>query len=321
MLKSGLSSFIDKPKSIAAVTDLYRSDPIPYIRMILNDTRLTKMGRPSGFLRLIRPLNCVMMGFAVIVGASLVPAFSFSIKLLLGFVTSFTLTGASMAINDYYDRDIDAINEPNRPIPSGAVSPKEALYFALVLSIIGFVAAFGTNVPSLLVAAVAWMVSVTYITKGKRTGLPGNFLVSACVAIPFIYGGFVVEKLELPIMIFAAIVFLSNTGREITKGIVDVMGDTYRNVRTIAVFYGEEDAAFASSIFFFSAVSLTPFPWLWGLVSNWFLPLVILTDIGLVASSISLLRNSSRDNARRVKNLSLVWFITGLLAFLAGTIG
>ena len=278
------------------------------------------MGRPSGFLRLIRPLNCLMMGFAVIVGASLVSALNFSINLLLGFVTSFTLTGASMTINDYYDRQIDAINEPNRPIPSGAVSPKEALSFALVLSIIGFIAAVGTNVPCFIVAAIAWIVSITYVTKGKRTGLPGNFLVSTCVMIPFVYGGFVVGKLELPIMIFAAIVFLSNTGREITKGIVDVRGDMYRNVRTVAVLYGEKDAAFASSIFFVSAVGLSLFPWLWGLVSNWFLPLVILTDIGLVASSISLIRDSSRDNARRVKNLILVWFITGLLAFLAGTI-
>jgi len=279
------------------------------------------MGKPSGFLRLIRPLNCLMMGFAVIVGASLVSSLNFSMNLLLGFITSFTLTGASMAINDYYDRDIDAINEPKRPIPSGRVSPKEALFFALVLSLVGFIAASMTNTPCLIVAVIAWIASMTYVTKGKRTGLPGNFLVSICVAIPFIYGGFVVEKIELPIVIFAAIVFLSNTGREITKGIVDVRGDIYRNIRTIAVLYGEKDAASASSIFFISAVSLTPFPWLWGLVSNWFLPLVILTDIGLIASSISLMRDYSRDNARRVKNLSLVWFITGLLAFLAGTVG
>ena len=145
------------------------------------------MGKASGFLRLIRPLNCLMMGFAVIVGASLASPLNFSISLLLGFITSFTLTGASMAINDYYDREIDAINEPNRPIPSGVVTPKEALFLAFVLSIIGFIAAFETNVPCLIVAVIAWIVSVTYITEGKRTGLPGNFLVSTCVVIPFIY--------------------------------------------------------------------------------------------------------------------------------------
>ena len=282
------------------------------------------MEKLSGLLRLIRPLNCVMMGFAVIVGASLVSPLNFSINLLLGFITSFTLTGASMAINDYYDRDIDAINEPNRPIPSGAVSPQEALFFAFVLSIIGFIAAFRTNVPSLIVAAVAWIVSVTYVTEGKSTGLPGNFLVSACVAIPFVYGGFAVQEElthvhTLTIAIFAAIVFLSNTGREVAKGIVDVEGDRSKSINTVAVLHGERAAAVASSAFLVSAVGLTPLPWTLGLVSQWYLPLVILTDAGLIWSCVSLLMNYSRKNARSVKNLILLWFIIGLSAFISGT--
>ncbi len=289
--------------------------------MILGDTGLREMGKPSGFLRIIRPLNCLMMGFAVIVGASLVSALNFSINLLLGFVTSFTLTGASMAINDYYDREIDAINEPNRPIPSGAVSPKEALSFAAVLSLVGFVAALMTTISCLIVAVIAWAIFVTYTTKGKRTGLPGNFLVSTCVVIPFIYGGFVVENLELSVILFAAMVFLSITGREVAKGIVDVEGDRSQNVRTIALLYGERTAAVLSSILSILAVSLSPLPWLWDLVSDWFLPFVILTDAGLVMSSISLLRDYSRKNARKVKNLNLLWGATGLLAFVAGTFG
>ena len=277
------------------------------------------MGKPSGFLRLIRPLNCLMMGFAVIVGASLVSALNFSINLLLGFVTSFTLTGASMAINDYYDREIDAINEPNRPIPSGAVSPKEALSFAFVLSLVGFVAALVTSISCFIVAVIAWVIFVAYTTKGKRTGLPGNFLVSACVAIPFIYGSFVAEKrLELAVAIFAAIVFLSNTGREVAKGIVDVEGDKSQNINTIAVMFGDKTAAFMASVFLVLAVVLSPLPWLCKLVSKWFLPFVILTDAGLILSSILLVRDYSRENARRVKNSILIWFITGLLAFVAG---
>ena len=279
------------------------------------------MGKPSGFLRIIRPLNCIMMGFAVIVGTSLVSSLNFSINLLLGFITSFTLTGASMAINDYYDREIDAINEPNRPIPSGAVRPKEALSLAAVLSLVGFAAALMTNISCLIVAMITWMIFVTYTTKGKRTGLPGNLLVSTCVVILFIYGGFVVENLELSVILFAAIAFLSNTGREVTKGIVDVEGDKSQNIRTIALLFGERTAAILASILSALAVSLSPLPWLWDLVSDWFLPFVVLTDVGLIISSISLLRDYSRKNARRVKNLNLVWFTTGLLAFIAGTFG
>jgi len=276
------------------------------------------MGKLMGFLRLIRPLNCLMMGFAVIVGASLVSTLNFTINLLLGFVTSFSLTAASMAINDYYDREIDAINEPNRPIARGDVSPKEALIFAVILSIIGLVAAFETSLPSLLVAVIALIISVTYITKGKGTGLPGNFLVSASVVIPFIYGGLIVGQIEKSTLLFVAIAFLSNTGREVTKGIVDVEGDRSHKIRTIAVTYGERTAAVAAAFFSFLAVCLSPLPWLWGLVSDWFLPPVLLTDIGMIVSSILLLRNYSRKNAKRTKNLSLIWFTTGLVAFILG---
>jgi geranylgeranylglycerol-phosphate geranylgeranyltransferase len=276
------------------------------------------MGKLMGFLRLIRPMNCLMMGFAVIVGASLVSTLNFTINLLLGFATSFALTAASMVINDFYDRKIDAINEPNRPIPRGDVSPKEALIFALVLSMIGLIAAFKTNLPSLIVAVIAWIISLTYITEGKGTGLPGNFLVSTTVVIPFIYGGLIVGQIEKFTLLFVAIAFLSNTGREVTKGIVDVEGDRSHNIKTIAVTYGERTAAAVAAVFSFLAVCLSPLPWLWELVSDWFLPPVILTDIGMLASSILLLRNYSRKNAKRIKNLSLIWFTTGLLAFILG---
>lgn len=280
------------------------------------------MEKVGGFLRLIRPLNCVMMGFAVIVGASLVSSLDFSIDLLLGFITSFTLTGASMAINDHCDRDIDAVNEPKRPIPSGTVTPRGALFFALILGIIGFVVAVATNFPDVscpVVAAIAWIVSVTYVTGGKRTGLPGNFLVSTCVVIPFIYGSFVVQAPKLSVVLFTAIAFLSNTGREIAKGIVDVEGDKAQDIHTIAVLHGEKTAAVASSVFFVLAIALTPLPWILKLVSPYYLAFVILTDAGLVWSCVSLLRDYSRENTRKVKNLIILWFVIGLLAFIAGT--
>lgn len=279
------------------------------------------MGKLNGILRLIRPLNCLMMGFAVIVGASLVSPINLTINLLKGFLTSFTLTAASMAINDYYDRDIDAINEPHRPIPQGQITPKEALTFALVLSIIGFTVSFLTNPPNtLIIATIAYSISIIYNTRGKGTGLPGNFLVSASVVIPFIYGGFTVGSLEIAIFLFAAIAFLSNTGREITKGIVDIEGDKSHNVKTVAVTYGEKSAAVMATTFSLLAVSLSPLPWLWELVSNWFLPPVILTDVGLILSSVLLLKDQSRKNARRIKNFSLIWFTTGLIAFIVGTL-
>ena len=280
------------------------------------------MVKVTGFLRLMRPINCAMMGFAVIVGAVLANPHLSSvdwITVFYGFITGFLLTGASMTINDYYDRAIDAINEPSRPIPSGSVSAKTALVFVAVISAAGFVFAFLASILCLVVAIISWVIVSSYVTVGKRTGLPGNFLVSACVAIPFIYGSITVtSQVQLNVVLFAAMAFLSNTGREITKGIVDVKGAKAEGVKTLAVRYGERAAAIVAAVFFMSAVSLTPIPWYLGIVTFWFLPFVLATDIGFAVSSVLLVKNHSRKNARRIKNLSLLWFIFGLLAFVFG---
>jgi len=273
-------------------------------------------------VRLIRPINCCMMGFAVWVGAYLTyPRLSFhvySLRLLLGFLTGFSLTGASMAINDYFDRFIDAINEPTRPIPSGAVKPFEALVYAGFLTLLGFAAALISNLLCLLAAVVAWMLFSTYIIKGKRMGFLGNLMVSGCVATPFIYGSLVIDRFNVNNFLFASMAFLSNTGREVTKGIVDVSGDRLHKVKTLAVLRGERTATYTACAFYLSAVGLSLLPWVSGLASAWYLALVALADIGFVASSILLLKNPSRETARRVKQTVLVWMLLGLTAFLLG---
>ncbi len=282
------------------------------------------MGKVRGFIQLMRPINCVMMGFAVFVGAVLgYPQFSsFNwLGVLYGFFTGFTLTAASMVINDYYDRAIDAINEPSRPIPSGLVSVREALAFVFLLSVVGFVFAYFTSFLCLVVAGISWVVVVAYVTVGKRSGLPGNFLVSTCVAIPFIYGSIIVRNnVPLSVLLFTLMAFLSNTGREITKGIVDVKGDKAEDIKTLAVRYGEKNAAVAATLFYVSAVALTPLTWILNLVSFWFIPLVLVTDIGLVVSSTLLLRDYSRKSARKIKKLVLLLFVVGLLAYVVGVI-
>lgn len=280
------------------------------------------MRRTGAFVKLIRPVNCAMMGFAVIVGSALAGKETLAPQLqnlLLGFSTGFFLTGATMAINDYYDREVDAINEPRRPIPSGAIAPKGALTFALVLTVVGFLAATLTNWQCFALAAASWSIFILYTTRGKRMGFLGNLMVSTCIIVPFVYGGFVVGKGLLPTSgIFVAMVFISNTGREVTKGIVDAQGDREKNIRTIAVLHGEKKAAVVAAALYLSAVSLTPLPWLLDTVSSWYLPFAFFADMGLILASILLLVNPSKDNARRIKNRNLFWFFSGLLAFLAG---
>lgn len=274
----------------------------------------------SGVLRLIRPMNCLVMGFATAVGAILTGYSDLQLQnLFYGAVTAFTLTAAAMSVNDYYDFKIDRINEPKRPIPSGAVSLKAALLVACFLTAIGLLFAYLVSNFCLLFSVAAWIIMATYSTIGKRSGLAGNFLVSACVAAPFLYGSLVaVNMIRLNVLLFASMAFLSNTGREISKGIVDVQGDRSYNIRTLAVIFGDRRAALAAAFFFILAVCLSPVPIVLGLVSLWFVPFVLVTDIGLIGCSLSLLRNPSRTNARRIKKVVLVLFVFGLLSFIAG---
>lgn len=281
------------------------------------------MATLKGLLKLLRPLNCLVMGFAIIVGAILATGLNVQwIHLLYGGITSFTLTAAAMAVNDYYDYSIDVINEPSRPLPSGAVSKKEALIVTVILTTVGLIFGYLVSFYCLIFAFAAWVIMATYSTVGKRSGLAGNFLVSACVAAPFLYGSLIVlDIIKLNVFLFASMAFLSNTGREIAKGIVDVQGDGSYNIKTMAVRFGEKKAAIVAAFFFIFAVCFSVVPPLMGLVSIWFIPFVLLTDVGLVWCSFSLVKNPVRENARKIKRLVLYLFIFGLLSFIAGMFG
>ena len=274
-----------------------------------------------GFLAIIRPINCLMTGASVLIG-QLIAGNSIQVfSSALGFTTAFSLAAAAMTINDYCDRKIDAINEPQRPVPSGVISPKEALIYATFLEMIGLVTAALSNLKCLAITIATIIVSILYNTQGKKTGLPGNLMVSACVAMPFIYGGYLAGKEPSPLLWnLGLLAFLANTGREITKGIVDVEGDKTQKIRTIAATFGQRAAASAASIFYLSSVALSVFPALNYGVSALYLPVVAVTDIGLIISSLSLMRDQSRENARRVKKHVLVYMLIGILAFWAGSI-
>jgi geranylgeranylglycerol-phosphate geranylgeranyltransferase len=281
------------------------------------------MAKIEGSLKLIRPLNCIVMSFAVLVGASLTGLGNLVLAdLLFGATTAFTLTGAAMAVNDYYDYDIDKINEPNRPIPSGQISLKASLIIAAILTIVGLSFAFMISLYCLIFATVAWIIMVAYTTVGKRAGFAGNLLVSACVGAPFLFGSLVaVNIVTINILLFASMAFLANTGREIAKGIVDIQGDSQHKIKTIAVVFGSKKAALAAATFFILAVCLSPIPLILNIVSIWFMPFVLITDIGLLWCSASILKNPQRENSRKIKKTVLFLFIFGLLSFIFGMLG
>ena len=286
--------------------------------------------RLLGFVRLMRPPNCLMMGFAVLVGAVVALGrfpLEKAIPLAYGFGTGFALLAAADALNDYCDREIDAINEPTRPIPSGLVRPHEALVFAGVLTALGLYLAWLTSLPCLLLATLAAAIADTYVALGKRTGLLGNAMVSACVAVPFLYGAlialgdFLALLAEPRVLLFATMAFMANLGREVNKGIVDVPGDAAKGIRTVAVRWGPRAAARLAAVFYMIAVALSALPPLLGLVSWTYLPFIAITDAGFAWASYAILRSQERVRARKVKNSVLIWMTTGMLGFLAGALG
>jgi geranylgeranylglycerol-phosphate geranylgeranyltransferase len=280
------------------------------------------MGRLGSFLSILRPVNSFMMGVGILVGVAMAGGFGSGIllgPLVLAFVTGFTLTGSAMVINDYYDRDIDAVNEPTRPIPRGEVKPNEAIAYSLLLSSLGLAAAYITSIPSLAIAAFSWLIMMVYSAWGKRTGFPGNLMVSTCIGLPFIYGGVIAGNVSTSLL-FSALAFLSNTGREVTKGIVDTGGDGTRGVKTIAVVYGVDKAAYLAAAFYVIAATASVLPLLLNLVTVWYVPFVLITDAGLIYGAVTLLRDHSRETSRKVKNQVLYWMLFGLLAFAAGTL-
>ena len=271
-------------------------------------------------IRLLRPVNCTMMGFAVLIGELI--ALKGDLRLspsVLGFVTAFTLTGSSMTINDYFDRFVDAVNEPTRPIPSGLIGPKKALGFAVFLGFIGLLSALRTCLHAFLIASLFYSIAVFYNAQGKKYGLPGNLMVSACVAIPFVYGALIVGHFPetLP-LIFALAAFFSNTGREIIKGIADIEWDWLRGVKTLAMTQSPRRAAQIAAPFSLAAIGLAPLPPVFGLVHVLYLPFAAVACGGTFAVTVSVIKNPTAENARRMKNMLLIWMGFGLLAFTFG---
>jgi geranylgeranylglycerol-phosphate geranylgeranyltransferase len=97
-------------------------------------------------------------------------------------------------------------------------------------------------------------------------------------------------------------------------------GDRAHNVKTVAVRFGARKAAVVASVFSVAAVCLSPLPLFLGIVSIWFVQPVLITDAGLLVSAVLLLKNPSRENAKKTKQRNLIWFVTGLLAFIMGTL-
>jgi len=274
----------------------------------------------GAYLTLVRVPNCLMIGLAVIVGETIalgsLPPLS---NALFGFLTASLLLAGTMVLNDIQDIQIDRVNTPNRPLPSGKIGVREAYALSLVLSSLAIIFSAFLGVFTLLTALVALALMAYYNTRGKTTGLLGNAVVSFNVALPFFFGGLAVDNLRPLLFIFFLLAFLANMAREIAKGIADVAGDSAKGVRTVAVAMGTSSAARMTAALFAIAVLLSfTAPLFDHKVSPFYYPGVAAADLGFLYSSYRLIRDQTPKTVRAVKTQVLFWMLLGLVGFLMG---
>jgi len=278
------------------------------------------MKKLPAYLEIIRVPNSIMMGAAVLVGIIISdPGYLLHgeslLKVAFGFLTGFFLTASSMVLNDYVDREIDAINEPERPIPSGKIHPNEAFIYGIALGILGLFFSVWTGIYTFILASLTFLIAILYDFRLKKFGLLGNMCVAYTVSVPLLYGSLLSNSLSGKILLYSTMIFLSIVGREITKGISDIEGDSRKGVKTLAVRYGEKIASYAALSFSIAAVLLSFIPPMIGMTNLWYTALVTITDALLVLLSLQLVREPTRHNAKKVKNGVLVAMAIGLAAF------
>ncbi len=194
----------------------------------------------KGFYRLGRPLNALAGCMAVFVSGYVAGAPSW-IPVIMAAAVVLLITVSTNAWNDYIDIEIDRINKPERPLPSGAISPRQALIFSTVSTVLSLVIAFFIGTLAFYIAVGSNILLYLYSWKLKCTVLWGNAAVAAIVALCFIFGGVAADNVR-PTLMLAATVFFAIMGREILKTMADYRGDLQEQCRTIATAWGKQTA-------------------------------------------------------------------------------
>ncbi len=278
------------------------------------------MGTSTDLLKLTRPVNSIMVGFAVVVGVAVTsPLAVFSASAALGFLTGFFISSYSMVVNDYYDIEVDKINTPHRPVASGRITTRTASTYAAILLILGIAAAFPLGRDNLIISATFAAVAWIYNAWGKKQMLLGNMMVAASVAIPYIYGGAAVGNASSPLLWFLALTsFLAATGREVVKTISDIEGDEVRGVRSIARIHGARAAALVGATLFLGAVASTALPVLFRETGLLFSGLILIPDVLFIYAAAKVLQDNSGASALKIKKLTLIGMVIGMFVFIVG---
>tara|TARA_A100001037_G_scaffold8925_1_gene8779 strand:+ start:206 stop:1090 length:885 start_codon:yes stop_codon:yes gene_type:complete len=234
------------------------------------------------WLDLFRAGNCVTGFVGVFLGAILTledfpTGDNLKITTFLA-LSVYSFMASWNALNDYLDLEIDKINRPHRPLPSGRISQSLALIAIILTCLISFVSLFLAGqianamtenfedwYPTIFIWVIALTLLVNYeddrILLGlKNRGLPGNLAISISVGLVVLFGAAgLFEPLNERAVSLFFIGTLYNLSREIIKDVEDMDGDEGRN--TYAMRVGAENARLTSWVILLITLValLTPF--------------------------------------------------------------
>ncbi|MBF2057952.1 MAG: chlorophyll synthase ChlG [Cyanobacterium sp. T60_A2020_053] len=210
-------------------------------------------------LQLMKPITWIPLIWGVVCGAASSGGYVWGVEDFLMALTCMLMSGPLLAgytqtINDFYDRDIDAINEPYRPIPSGAITIPQVVTQILVLLLLGIGVAYGLDVwaghdfPILTCLALGGsFVSYIYSApplKLKKNGWLGNYaLGSSYIALPWWAGHALFGELNWTIVVLTLIYSMAGLGIAVVNDFKSVEGDAKLGLNSLPVMFGVTGAA------------------------------------------------------------------------------
>jgi len=285
------------------------------------------------YLKLMRSGNCLMAAIAALVGVFIAyNIVSANISLnpyqvtlstfpildsLKVFLVVFLITGAGNAINDYFDIDIDRINKPDRPIPSGKISLRTALYFSLALFAAGSIIATSINMICGAIAVVNSLLLIYYASTLKRTALLGNIAVGYLTGSTFLFGGAIFFEYGgiKGVFVLFVLATMATIAREIVKDIEDIEGDREDGAQTLPIIIGPKKAAYIASLIGLVAVLASPLPYIQSLMTVRYLILVAIADILFAVAVYEILGKNDPARSSKMFKMAMVF---ALISFIAG---
>lgn len=209
-------------------------------------------------LQLLKPITWIPLIWGVICGAASSGGYVWNLEnVLMAFACMLLsgpiLTGYTQTLNDFYDREIDAINEPYRPIPSGAISIPQVVTQIWVLLIAGLVLAITLDLwaahefPMItLIAVVGSFLAYIYSApplKLKQNGWLGNYALGASyITLPWCAGHALFGQLSWTIVALTLFYSLAGLGIAIVNDFKSVEGDRQLGLKSLPVMFGIEKA-------------------------------------------------------------------------------